>query len=128
MRCSCGFFSLPRQYAAALRISLNAGMRRVVGRCGPRHRSVQTRSPDLASRLSYMVSPPAPTSVASSPLTFDFSPISSSLNFSSASSVRASSSSMGRRAKRWPALMMSAIFFSMAARSSGVNGRAGRKS
>ena len=26
MRCSCGFFSSPRQYAAAERISLNAGM------------------------------------------------------------------------------------------------------
>ena len=38
-------------------------MRRVVGRCGPRHRSVQTRSPVFASRLSYMVRPPAPTSV-----------------------------------------------------------------
>ena len=34
----------PRQYAAAVRISLKAGMSRVVGRCGPRHRSVQTRS------------------------------------------------------------------------------------
>ena len=56
MRCSCGFFSLPRQYAAALRISLNAGMCRVVGTCGPRHRSVQTRSPVRASRLSYIVS------------------------------------------------------------------------
>ena len=69
MRCSCGFFSLPRQYAAALRVSENAGMRRVVGTCGPRHRSVQIRSPVLASRLSYMVSAAPPTSVDSSALT-----------------------------------------------------------
>ena len=26
MRCSCGFFSLPRQYAAALRVSEKAGI------------------------------------------------------------------------------------------------------
>lgn len=52
MRWSMGFFSLPRQYAAALRISLNAGMLRVVGRWGPRHRSFQHSSPVLASRLS----------------------------------------------------------------------------
>ena len=31
MRWSCLFISLPRQYAAAVRISLNAGMRFVVG-------------------------------------------------------------------------------------------------
>lgn len=52
MRWSIGFFSLPRQYAAALRISLNAGMKRVVGRWGPRQRSFQHSSPVLASRLS----------------------------------------------------------------------------
>ena len=51
MRCSCGFFSLPRQYAAALRMSLKAGMRLVVGRCGPRQRSFQASSP-LRRRLS----------------------------------------------------------------------------
>ena len=45
MRWSCLFFSSPRQYAAALRISLNAGIRLVVGRCGPRHRSFHASSP-----------------------------------------------------------------------------------
>ena len=45
MRWSIGFFSLPRQYAAAFRMSLNAGMNRVVGRCGPRQRSFQHSSP-----------------------------------------------------------------------------------
>ncbi len=52
MRWSCLFFSLPRQYAEAFRISLNAGMFRVVGRWGPRQRSFQHSSPVLASRLS----------------------------------------------------------------------------
>ena len=75
-----------------------------------------------------MVSPPAPTSVVSSPDALDFRSISSSLKRSCASSLRASSSSMGRRAKRCPDLMISAIFFSITARSSGVNGRDGRKS
>ena len=51
MRWSCLFFSLPRQYAAAERISLNAGIRLVVGRCGPRQRSFQATSP-LRSMLS----------------------------------------------------------------------------
>src|SRR5919112_1774796 len=43
-------------------------MLEVRGRCGPRHRSVHTRSPVRASRLSYMVScaPPTSTSAPSS--------------------------------------------------------------
>ena len=55
-------FSLPGEFVQAAewltklappeRISLNAGMTRVDGRCGPRHRSFQRSSPDLASRLS----------------------------------------------------------------------------
>ena len=44
MRCRLALSWLPRQYAAELRVSLNAGMWRVVGMCGPRHRSLQTRS------------------------------------------------------------------------------------
>ncbi len=52
MRCSCGFCSLPRQYAPPLRISLNAGICLVLGRCGPRHRSFHFRSPVAGSRLS----------------------------------------------------------------------------
>jgi hypothetical protein len=52
MRCSCGFFSLPRQYAAALRVSFTAGMYFVVGRCGPRQRSDQIVSPVWACTLS----------------------------------------------------------------------------
>src|SRR3978361_2150687 len=55
----------------------------VRGRCGPRQRSVQTRSPVRASRLSYMVSW-APTTSTSAPSAASpappLSPISSSLN------------------------------------------------
>ena len=45
-------FSFPRQYAAAVRSSLKAGMWRVVGTCGPRQRSLHTTSPVCACRLS----------------------------------------------------------------------------
>ena len=75
MRWSCLFFSLPRQYAAAERISLNAGIRLVVGRCGPRHRSLprdlalavdvvvdgQLAGADLGARtLGGILGPPSP--------------------------------------------------------------------
>ena len=46
MRCSCGFFSLPRQYAPATRVSAQPlPIMRVLGTCGPRQRSFQTVSP-----------------------------------------------------------------------------------
>src|SRR5699024_11980019 len=84
MRCNWRLFSSPRQYAAADRISLNAGIRLVVGTCGPRHRSVHATVPSRVT-LSYIVNPPAPTSTdapsaasSTSPV-LDFSPINSSL-------------------------------------------------
>ena len=130
MRCSCGFFSLPRQYAPATRGSAQPlPIRRVLGRCGPRQRSFHTVSPSrfdvvvdgqLAGadldrgalgglRLPELVEGP-------------FSPMSSSLNGSSASSARASSSVTTRRTNRWPSRMMRSISFSIALSFSGVNG------
>ena len=55
-------------------------------------------------------------------------PMSSSLYGSSASSSRASSSVTTRRENRWPRFWISCIFFSMALRSSGVNGFSTSKS
>jgi hypothetical protein len=66
--------------------------------------------------------------MASSPVACDLTSISSSLNVSAASSIRASASVTGRRENRCAALMISAILFSIAARSSGVNGLDGKKS
>ena len=142
MRWSCGFFSLPRQYAAAVRISLNAGMKRVVGTCGPRHRSLQTTSPVWACRLSYAVSSPEASTSMTSPSEVTLSAaappdtvpaplrsISSSLYGSSASSLRASSTeSYRRRENRCPDLMIFFIADSSLPRSSGVKGSATSKS
>src|SRR3954463_13016190 len=84
----------------------------VRGRCGPRHRSVQTRSPVRASRLSYIVSCPPPTSTsapsASAP---PLRPISSSLYGSCASSVFASASLISRRGEVCPGGEISRILF-----------------
>ena len=52
MRCSWALRWSPRQYAAALRVILKAGMYPVVGMWGPRQRSPQTRSPVWAWMLS----------------------------------------------------------------------------
>ena len=40
MRCSCGFFSSPSQYAPAIFRSLKALILPVDGMCGPRQKSV----------------------------------------------------------------------------------------
>ena len=42
MRLSILFFSLPRQYAPAMLVSLKALTLPVEGRCGPAHRSVKS--------------------------------------------------------------------------------------
>ena len=66
MRWSIGPFSLPRQYAPATFVSLNAPSRFVEGTCGPRHRSVKHVAP--STRLRYTDTPPPaePASPASS--------------------------------------------------------------
>lgn len=55
-------------------------------------------------------------------------PMSSSLYGSDASSSRAASSVTTRRENFWPRFWISCIFFSMALRSSGVNGFSTSKS
>ena len=82
-------------------------MSRVVGTCGPRHRSLQTVSPLRvevvvdgqlgAADLHHVRRSPSPP----------FSPISSSLYGSAASSAGPRASVTTRREKRWPALMIS---------------------
>ena len=69
-----------------------------------------------------MVSSAPPTSTASSESEGPFSPISSSLYGSAASSARASLSLTTRREKRWPCLTIWRIRASIAFRSSGANG------
>ena len=60
-RCSCGFFSSPRQYAPATFVSLNAPISDVVATCGPRHRS--TNGPVLYNDT--VATPPSPTTESS---------------------------------------------------------------
>ena len=74
-----------------------------------------------------MVSSFPPTSTDSSPLG-PFSPISSSLYGSSASSARASPGLTTRRENRWPCFTICRIRCSMALRSSGPNGSGTSKS
>ena len=67
----------------------------------------------------------APSAASAAP---PFSPMSSSLYGSCASSACASASLISRREKFCPARTISVIFFSRAVRSSGVKGRSGSKS